>query len=387
MTDRARNRPRNRPSRFWAAAVGMLLTGAFAVVGTSALPTPWFGGVGAPETTTPVEARAAADQPLVRIAALGDVGTGEPDQYAVAAKLADLAQHDPLDALILLGDNVYPDGAPNRLDATVFRPFEPVLAGGADLLPVLGNHDADYAAEQVATLGMPGRWYAHEVGDVLFVGLDSTDPENPAQLRWLDDTLASSSAPWIVAAMHHPPFSAGMHGSDEDVRDEFVPLFERYGVDLVLSGHDHDYQRSFPIGGITYVVSGGGAKVRPTGSSDFTAYSAATLHFVEVAVWADRMELTAVGLDGAFDRTVLQPVAPSAASAVQYPENEGREEAPAGTLLAGAGGILWLAVLATRWFLPEIAVGRSERLFIAASTAGMLAVLAGLTFVGVGLVV
>ena len=76
---------------------------------------------------------------------------------------------------MLLGDNVYPNGDPARLGATVFEPFAPVLEAGADLLAVLGNHDVQdaNAAGQVTRLGMPGRWYATEVGPVLFLGLDA----------------------------------------------------------------------------------------------------------------------------------------------------------------------------------------------------------------------
>ena len=271
---------------------------AFALVGTTAVSAAMPGRVGAPDVTIPLAHRVDANEPLYRIAALGDVGTGAADEYAVASQVAAVGEADPFDALVLLGDNVYPDGNPARLNATVFTPFGPVLESGAALLPVIGNHDQNYADEQVAALGMPGQWYATRLGDVLFIGLDSNLPEDPVQLAWLQSTLTESSAQWIIAAMHHPPFSAGVHGSDEDTRDTFVPLFEKYGVDLVLAGHDHDYQRSIAVGGVTYVVSGAGAKVRSTGSADFTAASAAVLHFVEIGIWEDRLELTAISLDG-----------------------------------------------------------------------------------------
>ena len=90
-------------------------------------------------------------------------------------------------------------------------------------------------------------------------------------------------------ALHHPPYSAGYQGSDHAVRDAFVPLFVRYGVQLVLSGHEHDYQRSERIHGVTYVISGAASGTRRTGGDDFTAVSFSWHHFVELDVFPDRL--------------------------------------------------------------------------------------------------
>ena len=103
---------------------------------------------------------------------------------------------------------------------------------------------------------------------------------------------------WTVAAMHHPAYSAGYHGSELPVREHWGPLFEQYDVDLVLAGHDHDYQRSTVQNGVTYVVSGAGAKLRPTGRRDFTAVSSSTLHYLDVLVYADRLLIRAVDQSG-----------------------------------------------------------------------------------------
>ncbi len=377
-----------RPKRLKRAAVVslLLLPGALALLGTTAISGSLPGRVGSPEVTVPVAERTLAEQPLVRFAVLGDVGTGESDEIAVAGRVAALGAADPFDALILLGDNVYPDGDPARLGATVFEPFGPVLDAGAELLAVLGNHDAGYADEQVAALGMPGRWYAREIGQVLFLGLDSTDAENPTQLSWLENTLAASSAEWIIAAMHHPPFSAGVHGSDGDTRESFVPLFERYGVDLVLAGHDHDYQRSVPIGGVTYIVSGAGAKVRPTGAAGFTAASAAALHFVEIAVWADRVELTAIGLDGAFDRAVLDVDAPRPTSPSIYVAGGFlRDDVGVGVRLVSIGALAWVLLLGLGWVAPVAVIGRSGTAVMAASAIAAATTISGLGVLAVSL--
>ena len=89
--------------------------------------------------------------------------------------------------------------------------------------------------------------------------------DNPEQRRFLERTLARSDARWKVVALHHPPYSAGYQGSSTRLVAYSRPLFECYGVQLVLSGHDHDYQRSKRIRGVTYLVSGAAAGTRRTG--------------------------------------------------------------------------------------------------------------------------
>jgi 3',5'-cyclic AMP phosphodiesterase CpdA len=261
---------------------------------------------GGPATTARTEPSAAP--PLVRLAVAGDVGTGGSSEYATAAAMDRAERSRQFDALVLLGDNVYPSGDPARLDATVLRPFRAVLDGDTQLFAALGNHDVKTGDGdgQVAALGMPDRWYARHLGSVLVVVLDSTRGDDPAQRAWLEETLANATEPWKIIAMHHPPYSAGWHGSNETVRDAFSPLFERYGVQLVLSGHDHDYQRSKPVNGVTYVVSGGAATLRETGSAQFTAASRSTYHFVDVAARDDRLEVRAIQQDGrVFDAVTL----------------------------------------------------------------------------------
>ena len=302
-----------RHSRWIRSAVGAGFFSVALIVAIPQLPhweqllTIASEGTGGPSVTSTVVQLPADAQPELRLLVAGDVGTGDAYEMATARVGADLGIGDPFDALVLLGDNVYPSGDPARLQATVFDPFEPVLSAGAELLPVLGNHDveAGHGDAQAAALGMPSRWYERRLGDMLFIGLDSTQPDNADQMAWLEQVLAASNARWKIVALHHPPYSAGYHGSDRDVRAAFAPVFERYGVDLVLAGHDHDYQRSIPINGVTYVVTGAGAKTRPTNSADFTAVSYSTRHVVEIGVWPNRLELRAVNQDGVFDHAVL----------------------------------------------------------------------------------
>jgi hypothetical protein len=107
--------------------------------------------------------------------------------------------------------------------------------------------------------------------------------------------------------MHHPAYSAGHHGSSMDVRDAWSDLFAEADVPLVLAGHDHDYQRSEPQDGVVYVVSGGGAKLRDSGTEDFTAVSTSTLHFLDLLVYDDRLVGSAVDTSGRLiDRFVIE---------------------------------------------------------------------------------
>lgn len=237
--------------------------------------------------------------PPVHIGVAGDIGDSGRRLDATGVAMARIGRGDRYDLLLLLGDNVYPTGDPARLPATVFRPFRGVLDQGTPLAAILGNHDvmAGHGDAQMRDLGMPGRWWSRTVGDVLVVGLDSNTPDDPAQLAFLERVLATSKARWRIVALHHPPYSAGYQGSSKHVRKVFQPVFERHHVQLVLSGHDHDYQRSDLIGGVTYVVSGAGAGTRRTGTAGFTARSFSWHHFLDISVYPDRMVLRAVNQD------------------------------------------------------------------------------------------
>jgi 3',5'-cyclic AMP phosphodiesterase CpdA len=264
---------------------------------------------GSPTETVAWEPLPAGGSTALHLAVAGDVGDSGGRLAATAATVAEIDAVSPFDGLVVLGDNVYPSGDPARLGQTVFEPFAPVL-DHARLFAILGNHDVEggNAAGQVARLGMPGRWWAQELGSVLLIGLDSTLVGDSGQQEWLVSTLAGSTARWRIVIVHHPPYSAGYQGSNLEVRERWTPLFERYGVQLVLSGHDHDYQRSEPIGGVTYVVTGGASGTRRTGEDAFTAVSFSWHHFVELAVFDDRMVIRAINQDRRVaDEAVIRP--------------------------------------------------------------------------------
>jgi 3',5'-cyclic AMP phosphodiesterase CpdA len=254
---------------------------------------------GRPAHTEPYTRYPADAMPRLRIAVAGDVGKRGRHGPAIAAAVARAGAERPYDVLLLLGDNVYPKGDPARLDATVFEPYGPVLDAGAELLAILGNHDVmrGHGPEQLRRLGQIGPWWSRELGDVLIVGLDSTRVDDPTQRAWLEDTLRDATARRKIVAIHASPYSSGYQGSNLRVREHFVPLFERYGVQLVLSGHDHDYQRSHVVNGVTYVVAGGASTTRRAGRAPFTAVSFKWHHFVDVGVFEDHLVIRAVNED------------------------------------------------------------------------------------------
>lgn len=231
--------------------------------------------------------------PLARIAVAGDTGTRDENERDTVRSMVRESRDLPYDGLLILGDLVYEQGDADLARASVTKPFAPVLAQGAELVPVLGNHDIK-SGEQgqiMEALGRDSEWYAETVGPVRILVLDSNNPADPAQLSWLREQLAAHQpeGTWTIAAMHHPAYSAGVHGSSLDVRRAWSPLFAAAHVPLVLAGHDHDYQRSTPQDGVTYVVSGGGAKLRPTGRQEFTAVSRSVLHYLDLLVYRNRL--------------------------------------------------------------------------------------------------
>jgi 3',5'-cyclic AMP phosphodiesterase CpdA len=105
-------------------------------------------------------------------------------------------------------------------------------------------------------------YYRIKKGNVAFYALNSNYMD-PKQVKWLEDELAKDTSDWKICFFHHPPYSsAGKHGSDKQLREIVEPIFVKYGVNVVLTGHDHVYERIKPQKGIYYWVSGAGGKLR-----------------------------------------------------------------------------------------------------------------------------
>jgi 3',5'-cyclic AMP phosphodiesterase CpdA len=268
-------------------------------------PPPFLWALFADEVPSPVAGEPVppvAGTPEARLAVAGDTGTGEAEQDATAQQMVAQRAGIPYDGLLLLGDLIYEEGDAALAETRIIRPFAPVLGRDGTLLPVLGNHDYESGEQQdiLDQLGRQRSWYVERVGPVRVVVLDTKQVDDPEQTDWLEQALARPEPPgsWTVVGMHHPPYSAGMHGSDLEVRETWAPLFADGDVDLVLAGHDHNYQRSEPQDDVTYVVSGAGAKLDPTGSQAFTAVSDSTLHFLDLLFYDDRVVGRAIDHSG-----------------------------------------------------------------------------------------
>jgi hypothetical protein len=220
-----------------------------------------------------------ADSTIVRMWALGDAGTANNNQRAVRDAFYNRLNNKHLDMILLLGDNAYDDGTDAEYQYAVFENMYEEMLTKTALWSCPGNHDihsADSDSESgpyydiftfpknaecggVASGVEP--YYSYDYGDVHVISLDSDDSDRStsgAMYNWLVNDLASTTARWIVAIWHHPPYTKGSHDSDlwldgfgrhQEMRENFMPLLEDAGVDLVLNGHSHSYERSFLMHG------------------------------------------------------------------------------------------------------------------------------------------
>ncbi len=240
----------------------------------------------------------------VTFAAFGDSGHGGADQMAILDQLETV----PFRLMIHTGDIAYEDGTLSEFEHNYFDVYAPLLRSFA-MFPAIGNHDSSKVFRQVYDLPRVDghNWYSFDHGDVHFVALDTNDMSDE-QAAWLDADLSDNVLEWTVVYGHHPPYSSGEHGSSGTFQRLFGPILEAHAVDLVLSGHDHDYERIAPQGGVHYVVTGGGGRgTRSVGTSAFTEFSEQVLHFVFVEVEGNRLLLHAIDAEGTeFDQLLIE---------------------------------------------------------------------------------
>lgn len=263
---------------------------------TAVNPTEPTNLISKPATSTSAErlSNPGGGQPLLRFVSVADTGTGARGQYAVAAAMARYHQLNPYDLVILAGDNIYNNGEIEKIGAVFEQPYQVLLQQGVKFQAVLGNHDirTDNGDPQVRYPGfnMQGRYYTFRRGDVQFFALDTNNNADwKAQLPWLEQELSGSDAPWKVVFGHHQIYSSGQYGLNEPFIQTLTPIFQKYGVQLYINGHDHNYERSQPINGTTYLICGAGAGTRPVGRAQWTAYSAEQLSFAAYEVYSDRI--------------------------------------------------------------------------------------------------
>ncbi|MCX5953941.1 MAG: metallophosphoesterase [Cyanobacteria bacterium] len=260
----------------------------------------------------PAQASAAPAGASLHVLAVADTGSGNKHQMAVGQQMALANRRQPVDLVLLAGDNVYPDGDPAQLDRVFVKPYQELLANKVPFFAVLGNHDirTRNGEGQLAypALGMGGRWYSLRRGPVEFFLLDTN--VNAAwqhQLPWLKGALARSTAPWKVVVGHHPLYTAGFYGDDAAGIARLTPLFKRYGVQLYINGHDHNYERTQRINGTTYLtVGGGGAYLRPVLPNERTAYATSQYSFAELNFEPNKLRLQGWNAEGRrIDQAVL----------------------------------------------------------------------------------
>lgn len=196
----------------------------------------------------------------VGILAIGDFGVGGDTERRMGTSMKRFARDRAAHALVTLGDNDYTE-SPSAFHRNWTESFGWAARRGLLVAGTLGNHDFEVqqGRYEYDELNMPRNRYRRKVGRVALFLLDSNRVSR-GQTRWLRRALRSSNARWKVAAFHHPPYACGGHSGEESVADRWVPLFQRFDVDLVLSGHDHNYQRFAKRRGVTYVVHGGGGQ-------------------------------------------------------------------------------------------------------------------------------
>jgi PKD repeat protein len=221
-----------------------------------------------------VTAPLAGTANAIRVWIIGDSGYGTPDALAVRDAYYSHTGATHTDLWLMLGDNAMPAGIECHYQEKCFDVYHELFRKSV-VWPTYGNHDAAssssyyqegpyYNSFTMPTAGEAGgvpsgteAYYSFDYGNMHFISLDSYEttraPDGPMMI-WLEQDLAATAQDWVIAFWHHPPYSKGRHDSDEDIymvemREGAIPILDSYGVDLVFSGHNHLYERTFLIDG------------------------------------------------------------------------------------------------------------------------------------------
>jgi hypothetical protein len=278
-----------------------------------------------------VRFRTASRREPLRFGVVGDSGFAQQVTFDLAQEMA---AYD-LDFVLHTGDLVYHAdenaNPPSAFALKWFLPFAPLLRS-MPVYPVVGNHDLDAATywEDApyyyyafppfsdplfgpSTFEGRSQWYAFAYGNIQFLMLDTQtffgEAGRSEQDLWLIDRLSDGRFAYTIPVLHVPPYSSGLHGDTDSLPPRLVwsQMFETTNVPLAFSGHDHDYERLL-ANGITYIVSGGGSATLYELESQLpeSQFFAQRTHFVLAEVYGDRIELSAIGLEGeVFDRAVI----------------------------------------------------------------------------------
>lgn len=265
-------------------------------------------------------ADANPDHPSFRFLAFGDSGSGEKAQYALARLMA--KQNAQL--IVHTGDLIYPDGERADYKDKFYRPYAELIER-VPFYPCPGNHDVrtDLADPMLDEFALPRngpdgttteRNYWFDFGDVRFISLDTNiyrDELLNVIAPWMDQVLAASDARWNICFFHHPVYSNAEYGPTRKLWNTIVPVMDKHGVQLVLNGHDHLYERTHPMRagnivkqgeGTVYVTTGaGGAELYPPNPEPMPEI-VTTFHakhsFTVVDVAWDELRLQQIDADG-----------------------------------------------------------------------------------------
>ncbi|KYC36570.1 metallophosphoesterase [Scytonema hofmannii PCC 7110] len=270
---------------------------------------------------TVVSAKPKTKDLLLRFVSVADTGTGDRGQYSVARAMTEYHSQNPYDLILLAGDNIYTNGEIEKINEVFERPYASLLQKGVKFQAVLGNHDIrtdnGYPQIKYVNFNMLGRFYTFrrdkpgtacaKSDRIQFFALDTNNNADwKNQLIWLENELSRSNAPWKIVYGHHPIYASGVYGNNPTFIKIFTPLFQKYGVQLYINGHEHHYERTKAINGTTYLICGGGAGTRPVGHSDWTDFAAQKLSFAAYEVYTDRIEISGIDTDNRiFDKGII----------------------------------------------------------------------------------
>jgi len=215
------------------------------------------------------------------------------------------------DLILHMGDIVGNGKKYSQWGPQFFEPLEGLI-NHVPIYPCLGNHEKD-AQNYFDFFSLPNNesWYSFNYSNCHFVALDTNKNYGKVsrQYKWLVNDLKRTHTKWKIVFLHHPAYSSGIgHGSELEVRRILTPLFRKYGVDIVFCGHEHIYERSFPIGSafesknnnpVTYVITGGGgAELHKIGSDIWTASTKRIYNFCVVEIDGGELHFKAIDIDG-----------------------------------------------------------------------------------------
>ena len=226
----------------------------------------------------------------IRVLAIGDCGNASANQIDAKNSFLSFIGSNDVDAMITLGDNAYNSGLDNEFQLEFFDIYKNDILRYNKLYSAPGNHDygntqtnsgvrnnAYYNSFTLPTAAECGgvasgteAYYSFDIGNIHFLSLDSYGKEDAnttriydtsgAQVTWIKNDLAANTKRWVIAYFHHPPYTKTSHTSDTeqeliDIREKFIRILERNGVDMVLCGHAHGYERSYLLKGFYKATS------------------------------------------------------------------------------------------------------------------------------------